>query len=178
MLPWDVNHQAFAGHRKAVAHSLGVSVTLVDKYCTEPKPTGDGEHSPVERTIETVRALREVGAATSELLIEYLMKELGYLPPVRMEEVAEPASLLSAGALMKETGEAVAAHGDLISDGHLSVSDAISLEAQLTDVARVVERERCSLLKFIADAEDLEVRKRIGPKRMTRFIESRKALSA
>jgi hypothetical protein len=177
-MPWEANHEAFAGYRKAVAAGMGVSVSLVDKYCAEPKPTGDGEYSPLERVIEGVRALRAAGARTAEVQVQYLLKELGYTPGVRFDEVGEPASLTSAGVLMKEVGEYLGEHGQLVADGEMSLVDAIRIEAQLTDVARVVERERCALLTFIARAEDQQTRLRIGPKRAPRFIESRRAATA
>jgi hypothetical protein len=178
MLPWQANHEAFAGYRKCVAAATGLSVSMIDKMTQEPKPTGDGEHSFTERFIEAVRALRVAGAPTSEVLVHYLLRELGYYPPVRMDEVGEPASVSAAGDLMREAGEYLRDHGQYIQDGTIDLADAAKLEAQLADVAHVVARERHALLKFITDAEDLAVRRRVGPKSAPRFVESRRQMTA
>ena len=176
--PWDANREAFAGYRKAVAEATGVSVSLIDKMTKEPKPTGDGEHSFTERFIDAIRGLRNAGAPTSEVLVQYILSELGYYPGVRIEEVGDPASLTAAGEVLQEVGSYVSEHGRRAADGEICISDAIVIEAHLMNVGRVVARERIGILKFIAEAEDLSVRQRVGPKRAPRFIENRRVATA
>jgi len=173
MLPWDATERYFGRLRKQVAMGLHVSLSLVDAWCRTPKPIGDGEYSPVHRTIEIVRILNGAKPGAGDGLFGYVCTELGYLPPVKAIDVARTGSPAAMADLVRQFGALLAAQASTLDDGGLVLADAQRIRDEIEIVLGSLAQQRAQLDEFIRAEEEFRARRESAPNAMPLFFRTR-----
>jgi hypothetical protein len=175
--PWDVMDVATRGYRKSVADALGISLSLVDQHCRAPKSfDGDAASSPLQRFIETTKALRAAGAPNSEMPVEYAAAELGYLPLIRADIASRDFSLVDIADATYSFADFLTCASNGMTDGVLTLAELQVLANTLQSHVRVMSGQLCALQSAIDENELAEVKERRGPHRaLPRYLKLRAA---
>lgn len=174
--PHEANAVALKGIRKTVADRLGKSLSLLDKYCSEPQPSGDGEVSPTQKFLEFALAIKSVDCERAALLLDYINAELGCLPSMRVEEASEIPNLIDVSESVRNFGEYLSAIGRAQADGVLTPNEIPDVAAVMWLHITAVARQFRAMRNVMSETEDGAIRSRIGPKRVVpRYLELRRA---
>lgn len=177
-MPFEATNRALdGGYRKPVADRLHVSGTTVALSCLRPRELdGIGLPAPVQRFIETQLELAERSHPDPFYLLRYACRELGFLPPVRNDAVADPTRLDVIADASREFSEIVAGFAKAYADGIFNASDAETILPEVEDMIRLVLAPLAATLqKIIVEDEEAREQNRRGPHRsLPRFFELRR----
>lgn len=136
MYPHEIFGAAVKGHRKAVAYALHLSVSLIDQWCNDPDESA--KRNPIDRLISIVKTLREESPETSELPIQFINEQLGYMPPIRLVR-GEARDLEKIAAFVREVGEYLTETARANSDNTRTVEECEAMRSQIRDVLTIAQ---------------------------------------
>jgi hypothetical protein len=172
-LPHDVTREALVGGvRKLAAQRTGVSIKTVDAWCVPPVEfDGNGLPAPAQRVIESCLAAAESGHPHPFLLVDYINRETGHLPPVRIDAEADPAALDCIATMSKEFSDVIAEFARAHADGRFTATEAEPLLIQVEDLMGVLMPLCRALHRVVVEDEAARERGRRGPHRpLPRFL--------
>lgn len=155
------------GYRKTIAAAGGWNPRTVEKWCEPPVSLdGTGIPCPAQRFIDMQLALVREGHPDPFCLLRHACRELGHLPPVRNDAVAEPQSVDMVAKATKEFGELLTTIAEASSDGILSATDADRIYVEAEQLHLALAPLLRLMQNVVVDEEEAVVRERRGPKRV------------
>lgn len=132
--------------RKRVAREMGVSLSLVDKWCKPRSPRGSGTRNPLDRAAELYRLTRE------RRLVEWLCEQAGgyFVPNVSGKDLPKRELLSAAGRVQEAMGHFQSAMGEALKDSVVTGPEAQAIRKNWASLQQEVEGllNRCDLGVF------------------------------
>jgi hypothetical protein len=167
-LAYEVTRRVLSdGYRKRVAADIQTGVKTVEKWCVPPVALdGNGIPCPAQRFIDMQLALKRASHSDPFALLRHACRELGFLPPVRNEAVAESVSVDHVAKATREFGELLSAIATASADGVLSVADADRIYEEAAQLHAALAPILRQMQSVVVDGEESSIRERRGPQRV------------